>query len=223
MHLLTPTHIRWSGSSLALLACCTSFGCVEMSHFKVVVAAVILALAALAGGATSVRSSATKRLRGLPNFDCVTGMLYRGGQPDAEGFGTLRDMGVGLVINFRDEESEVTQEKREVESLGMRYIMIPWNGHDEPSDAQVVEFLDLIRTNPQTKIFVHCKRGADRTGVMIAAYRIAVEHESVSDAVSEMHRFHYDWFLLPQLERYVESLPERLRKDPRFSQYGSNS
>lgn len=39
------------------------------------------------------------------------------------------------------------------------------------------------------------------TGVTIAAYRIAVEHESVADAVSEMHRFRYDWLFLPHLER----------------------
>ena len=112
-------------------------------------------------------------------------------------------------------------EKRQVESLGMKYVGIPWSGHDEPSSAQVVEFLDLIRANPKAKIFVHCKRGADRTGVMVAAYRVAVDHKPVAEAVSEMHQFHYDWFWLPQLERYVKSLPSLLQKDARFSAYSS--
>jgi tyrosine-protein phosphatase SIW14 len=206
---------------LGLLASLTSFACVDMSHFKVVAAAIVVAAVVLIAGGKRVRSSPSEQIRGVPNFGRVTEMLYRGGQPTADGFSALRAMGVGLVINFRDEPSEVAREKREVESRGMKYIMIPWGGHDEPSDVQVVEFLDLVRTDPQTRIFVHCRRGADRTGVMIAAYRIVVEHESVSDAVSEMHKFRYDWLLLPQLERYVESLPALMREDPRFSEYNS--
>jgi tyrosine-protein phosphatase SIW14 len=192
-----------------------------MSHVKVVVAAVVVAFVVLAASGKCARSSASEEVRGVPNFGRVTDMLYRGGQPTADGFGALRAMGVGLVINFREEPSELAREKHEVESLGMKYEIIPWSGHDEPSDVQVVRFLDSIRADPRTKIFVHCKRGADRTGVMIAAYRIAVEHEPVPDAVSEMRKFHYDWFLLPQLERYVESLPTLLREDPRFSRYNS--
>jgi hypothetical protein len=56
-----------------------------------------------------------------------------------------------------------------------------------------VQFLDLVRTKPDARIFVHSEGGKDRTGVMIASRRIGVEHESVVDAVSEMHRYHYDW------------------------------
>jgi len=132
-------------------------------------------------------------------------------------------MGIGIVVNFRDEREEIATEKRQVESLGIKYIEIPWSGRDDPSNIQVVQFLDLIRANPKAKIFVHCKRGADRTGVMVAAYRIAIEHKSVAEAVSEMHQFHYAGFWLPQLKRYVESLPGLLQKDARFSAYNSIS
>ena len=101
----------------------------------------------------------------------------------------------------------------------MKYVGIPWSGRDNPSDAQIVQFLDLVRDNPKTKIFVHCQRGADRTGTMVAAYRVVVQHQSVQDAVSEMHNFHYDRFCLPQLERYVISLPRLLHDDPLFATY----
>ncbi len=193
-----------------------------MFQMRMVIIAIGLAFAGLTAAAETANCKPANEKSGLPNFGCVTDTIYRGGQPVSDGFSKLQEMGVGLVINFRDEKSETTSEKLQVESLGMKYIGIPWNGWDEPSSTQVVEFLDSIRVNPQTKIFVHCKRGADRTGVMIAAYRIAVQHESVAEAVSEMYKFHYDWLLLPQLKRYVESLPGLLQDDRRFSTYNSS-
>jgi tyrosine-protein phosphatase SIW14 len=189
--------------------------------FRMIVLSGILAVVALTAGADVPWCQTGKEIRGLPNFGRVTDMLYRGGQPGLDGLKALQAMGVRIVVNFRDERGEMAAEKRQVESLGMKYVGIPWSGHDEPSSAQVVEFLDLIRANPKAKIFVHCKRGADRTGVMVAAYRIAVDHKPVAEAVSEMHQFHYDWFWLPQLERYVKSLPGLLQKDARFSAYSS--
>ena len=164
-------------------------------------------------------SHTSKDPEGLSNFASVTDTLYRGAQPSTRGFVTLQHMGVGIIVNFRDERGETASEKREVESLGMKYVGIPWSGRDEPSDAQVVQFLDLVRTNPQTKIFVHCRRGADRTGTMVAAYRIVVQHEPVSVAVAEMNQYHYSHFWLPQLQSYVISLPVRLQSDALFSAY----
>jgi protein tyrosine/serine phosphatase len=178
-----------------------------------------LAMLLLMTGAQAGWCQPAERAQGVPNFGRVTGNLYRGAQPSLDGFNTLRAMGVGMVVNFREESGETATEKREVESLGIKYVGIPWSAMHKPPTAQVLEFLDLVRANPNTRIFVHCRRGADRTGLMIAAYRISVEHEPVGEAVAEMHRFHYDWLFLPQLKRYVESLPALLQNDPQFAEY----
>jgi protein tyrosine/serine phosphatase len=167
------------------------------------VAGVGILAAALFFGAPNGWSQTVANPVGIENFARVTDALYRGAQPSMAGFSALQHMGVGIIVNFRDEPKETSVEKGEVESLGMKYVGIPWSGSDNPSSAQIVQFLDLLRENPQAKIFVHCRRGADRTGTMVAAYRIAVQRESVQDAVREMHSYHYDHFFLPQLERYV--------------------
>jgi protein tyrosine/serine phosphatase len=178
-----------------------------------------LATLLLISGAQAGWCQPAERPQGVPNFGRVAANLYRGGQPSLDGFNTLRAMGVGMVVNFREEAGETATEKREVESLGIKYVGIPWSAMHKPSTAQIVEFLNLVRANPNTRIFVHCRRGADRTGVMIAAYRISVEHEPVGEAVAEMHQFHYDWLFLPQLKHYVQSLPALLQNDPQFAEY----
>ncbi|MFZ0298207.1 MAG: dual specificity protein phosphatase family protein [Candidatus Sulfotelmatobacter sp.] len=182
-----------------------------------IIVAAFLAVVSLTTATPVSWCQTAKELRGLPNFGRVAENLYRGGQPTSDGFKALRAMGVEIVVNLREKRSEVATERRQVESLGMKSVEIPWSANHEPSSPQIVEFLDLVRANPSTKIFVHCRRGADRTGVMIAAYRIAVEHKPVPEAVSEMRRYHYDWFLRPQLKRYIESLPGLLQNDPQFA------
>jgi tyrosine-protein phosphatase SIW14 len=191
---------------------------VAIQSRRTIAVAGFLAVLLLASGTQASWCQAEKE-PGLPNFGRVTDHLYRGGQPTADGFNTLHTMGTGMVVDFREKPSEVATETREVESLGMKSVNIPWNANHEPSSDQVVQFLDLVRANPDTKIYVHCRRGADRTGLMIAAYRIAIEHKSAADAMSEMHRYHYDWLFRSQLKRYVDSLPGLIQNDPRFASY----
>jgi hypothetical protein len=45
-------------------------------------------------------------------------------------------MGVGIVVNLREDHTEVATAKREVESLEMKSIGIPWNAIHEPSSTQ---------------------------------------------------------------------------------------
>jgi hypothetical protein len=54
---------------------------------------------------------------------------------------------------------------------------------------------------------------------MVAAYRIAVQHESADQAIAEMYRFHYARFWLPQLQRYVSAFPNDLKKNMLFASY----
>ena len=155
-------------------------------------------------------------LAGVPNFGRVTPTLYRGGQPTDEGFQELKKLGIAIVVNFRNERDKIEAERREAEGLGLRYSSIPWSSWHRPDDTQVAEFLQLVRANPDKKIFVHCHHGADRTGVMVAAFRIAFEHWTPSQALAEMSEFHFHRFWYPHLKSYVEEFPQELLGNPQL-------
>jgi tyrosine-protein phosphatase SIW14 len=153
---------------------------------------------------------------GVPRLGRITSHFYRGGQPDLRGFAELKALGVDLVVNLRNEADEITRERSLVEARGMRYASIPWRGKEDPKPQQIADFLDLLRTNPGTTVFVHCERGAERTGVMVASYRIGVEHWTADQALDEMEVFGFRGLRFGHLKRFVRELPTLLTRDPLF-------
>jgi tyrosine-protein phosphatase SIW14 len=153
-------------------------------------------------------------ISGVPNAGSVTGTLFRGAQPTGNAFADLQKLGMNIVVDFRGEGGEVSAEKKSVESLGMKFVSLPWNGGSIPTRDEILTFFTLLRDNPDQKVFIHCEYGADRTGVMIALYRIAVDHWTPEQAISEMKDFHYHSFMLPHLAKYVKAFPAALAADP---------
>jgi tyrosine-protein phosphatase SIW14 len=154
---------------------------------------------------------------GLPRFGTVTNHLYRGGQPDTRGFAQLKGLGIDLVVNLRNEADEIARERALVEAQGLRYASIPWRGKENPKPDQVAEFLALLRANADKKVFVHCERGSERTGVMIACYRMSTERWTVDRALSEMDSFGFRRFGFGHLKRFVREFPSLLTREPFLS------
>ena len=155
-----------------------------------------------------------KNYTGLPNFGEVTPHLYRGGQPGADGLKELKKMDVSIVVDMRGSASK--HESAAVEELGMRYVSIPWHC-PFPSDKPFATFLQLVKKNRDKKIFVHCRLGDDRTGMAIAAYRMADEGWSADEAMSEMKEFGFTrvhHLICPLLSHYEHSFPKHLKKNP---------
>lgn len=152
----------------------------------------------------------------IPDFGEVTPTLYRGGQPKKQGFETLAKSGIQIVVDLRgDRESE----REEVTRLGMQYVPMHWQC-SSPRDKIFAAFITLIRTNPRKKIFVHCRVGDDRTGMMVAAYRMAEQGWSAEKAENEMVDFGFNFvhrhLICPGLESYEKDFPNRFATRPEF-------
>jgi protein tyrosine/serine phosphatase len=139
---------------------------------------------------------------GLPNLHKVSDDLYRGAQPTAEGVRKLEALGVRTIINLRDGDTD----KGLSIPPGMTYELIPMTAW-HPNDPDVVQFLRVVTDESRLPAFVHCRRGADRTGMMVAIYRVAVQGWDKEQAIAEMtqggFRFNSGW---QNLVQYIRDL-----------------
>jgi len=158
-----------------------------------------------------------RKVEGIDNFGQVTPMLSRGGQPNHKGFEELKKMGVDIVVDTRSNRSNQSAEAKQVYELGMKYVPLSWHC-PFPHDEVFAKFLKLMHDNPDKKVFIHCRLGDDRTGMMIAAYRMA-EGWSADDAMLEMKAFGFTRvhnLICPRLASYEHNFPEHLKNNLAF-------
>jgi tyrosine-protein phosphatase SIW14 len=155
---------------------------------RVLAAAALLALAAVAALAQD-----GLRYTELPNFFKVNERLYRGGQPKAGGVGKLAQLGIKTIINLRGEDQLTRAEEAEAKAAGLAYINIPMPGLSRPSRYQVSQVMAIVEREESWPVFIHCKRGSDRTGIIVALYRISHDEWTDDQALSEAKRFGLSW------------------------------
>lgn len=164
---------------------------------------------------TAGRAVAVQK-EGLENFYRVSDILYRAEQPTEEGFKSLQEMGIKTVVNLRVHHSD----EKKMQGLELNYFQIPihtWS----LDDKHVAQFLKIMSDEKNYPVLLHCQHGADRTGTMIAVYRMVFENWSKEKALKEMtgetYGYHSVWKNLPKYikkfdiekwKKYVHDLKE---------------
>ena len=146
----------------------------------------------------------------LPNFITVNEQILRGGQPTDDGFHKLAERGVKTVIDLRwTDEHDIPREKQVVETAGMRFISVPMHGLSAPTLEQVSKVLSVLEDSASWPVFVHCRRGSDRTGTVLACYRIAHDHWQNQKALDEAKTYG-----LSSFERAMRGFIEHFQPGP---------
>lgn len=142
-------------------------------------------------------------LPGTENFYRISADLYRAGQPSAEAMRIYEKYGIKTVINLRSFHSD----KDEVEGTGLVLKEIPvltWN----LEVREVAEVLQSIRS-AEKPVLIHCQHGSDRTGLMVAMYRIVEQGWDKEAAILEMTQggfgFHGVWAHIPEFIRAIDA------------------
>ena len=145
---------------------------------------------------------------GIKNFYQIDNHVYRGAQPTDDGFQYLATIGVKTVIDLREADERSQAEQRVVAAAGMKYVNVPMTGMTPPTESEISKILGILEENGSGPVFVHCKRGADRTGAVIAAYRINHDHWDNSRALSEAMSRGMSLFQLPR-QSYIRAFQPR--------------
>ena len=171
----------------------------------------LCALVFLVGFQTATHAQERKYAE-LPNFHQVNPKLYRGGQPKQGGLQKLSSLGIKTIINLRDDDEHEQTEEAEARAAGFQYFNIPMARLGRPSDKTIEDVLALLNKSENQPVFVHCKLGSDRTGTVIAIYRM--EHDGWTSEQAKAEAKHYGmniWQM--EMKDYISDYYKRRQSD----------
>ena len=149
-------------------------------------------------------------IKGLPNLHQVTPMLYRSAQPDATSGEALQNLGIKTVLSFRKRDKDKTLHNTPGVTF-KRYPLYTWDIEEE----DILAVLRILNDPANQPILVHCTHGADRTGLMMASYRMIVQNWTKEAAIAEMKKGEYEYHVIwKNIERRIHKMDiEKMRSE----------
>jgi tyrosine-protein phosphatase SIW14 len=118
-----------------------------------------------------------------------SGLILRGAQPTEIGIRELAAAHVKTVLNLREEKDLIRTEAAIVEAAGMNFISVPLSGFWSPKDKDIALVESLLNRPDLQPIFIHCKLGEDRSGLVVGLYRVFTQHVEPRAAYEEMKHY----------------------------------
>ena len=131
---------------------------------------IVLVMLLLAGGCAN-QPRGVRASEGIANFAGWMLRSFAAHSQTSTASQTLGALGVATVINLRMTDDVVGRSSPAIQRQGMIYVNVPLPGLSAPTDAQVARLLALIESSP-APVFLRCEHGADRTGTIVACYRM---------------------------------------------------
>jgi len=149
-------------------------------------------------------------IKGLPNLHRVTPMLYRSAQPDKNSGDAIARLGIKTVLSFRKRDKDEPLHNTPGVSF-KRYPLYTWDIEEE----DILAVLRILNDPANQPILVHCTHGADRTGLMMASYRMIVQGWSKETAIAEMKKGDYEYHVIwKNIERRIRKMDiEKMRAE----------
>ena len=123
------------------------------------------------------------------NFGALSDHLYRGAAPSPIALEELRALGVKVIVDLRNKGDGTAAESVQVHNLGLKYVNVPLGAWSAPTRAQLEVILPYLFRSETEPVFIHCRRGKDRTGMVVACYRIQHDNWPNRRALDEAEKY----------------------------------
>jgi tyrosine-protein phosphatase SIW14 len=190
---------------------------------RLALASVIVSTLIACGGETSATTdsqeaaatSAKTTSAGMENFIEVRPGLYRGGHPDAASLDHLKSLGVTRIVNLEIGDFleafpwQISAELEQASARGISELRFPMSAFEPAQsdrfDTQMDQILKVVKSaSPHDPVYVHCKHGQDRTGLVIGLDRVLNQGWQPQIAHDEMVKIGFHTSFLG-LQEYFEN------------------
>lgn len=131
----------------------------------------------------------------ISNFEQVNETILRGAAPSDDNLRLLAKSGVKTIVDLRMAGPAVNHESNIAHELGINYVHVPL-GFKSPDLSEMTRILGILNDSDKQPVFVHCRQGADRTGMTIGMYRRIHDRWEFKRTYGEMRRHHFKPVLL---------------------------
>jgi len=126
------------------------------------------------------------------------GKMMRSGKPYSEdGWTWVHEQGVKSIVTL------IRGDNVDYKKFGFENVLqIPLQGQEVPTEEQAKQYLQFIQDPKEWPVDVHCAEGKDRTGMMVALARYAIDGWPMEKALAEaktyrggkdLARFRVEW------------------------------
>lgn len=139
---------------------------------------------------------------GIPNLFAVEQNILRGGQPSDVGWTYLKSQGITDVIKLNTDEEGLDPERM---GFVIHKFPIPWWRQTiwHPTSKSIHAAVDLVKVNT----FIHCEHGLDRSGLIVACFRVWKQQWKKQDAEDEMLAYEFHKALRGLWEFWEDKVP----------------
>jgi uncharacterized protein (TIGR01244 family) len=113
------------------------------------------------------------------------GVLYRSAQLSKQQFeAAIREYKLKSILNLRGAhpgEPWYEDEVAAAQQAGIDHFDYPMSAKRRLTREQIDPILEIVRNAPKP-LLIHCRSGADRSGLVAALFRAAIEHSSPEEA-----------------------------------------
>lgn len=123
--------------------------------------------------------------------------IFRGSRPETmRDLVELKEMGIRTIYNLVTTDEDIEWERKYADALGIRMVSIPMHPWVVPSDRKLNHILEEIQDPANQPIYLHCRHGKDRTGLVFGIFRVEVQGWDPREAYSEMREIGFTPWLV---------------------------